>query len=67
MIVNAQNEDFFAKKFSKKSFLHHSFIRMIVNAKNEDIFVKKIPKKVFTSFVYPNDENSKNGGNFYVK
>ena len=47
--------------------MHHSFIRMIVNAKNEDIFVKKIPKKVFTSFVYPNDENSKNGGNFYVK
>ena len=66
MIVNAQNEDFSSKNFPKK-FLHHSFIRMIVNAKNEDIFVKKIPKKVFTSFVYPNDENSKNGGNFYVK
>ena len=66
MIVNAQNEDIFVKKIQKK-FLHHSFIRMIVNAKNEDIFVKKIPKKVFASFVYPNDENSKNGGNFYVK
>ena len=65
--MNIKNENIFVKNIPKKSFLHHSFIRMIVNAKNEDIFVKKIPKKVFTSFVYPNDENSKNGGNFYVK
>ena len=64
--MNIKNENIFAKNISKKSFCT---LRHDEGYKTEKmrIFSSKNFQKVFALFVYPNDENSKNGGNFYVK
>ena len=64
--MNIKNENIFAKNISKKVFAIFVMTKGIKRKKMRMFSSKKF-QKVFALFVYPNDENSKNGGNFYVK